>query len=175
MTSIGDLWVASALTMEQEDENLDDFDDQLVGATDGPTEPQYNSVLGLSFEPRARSVSAGRRIAPGNVSLSRDGRPYSLALSANNSTSRFSQYPAIFQNTGLYSPSPAFDFVADVPDAPAALGNPPVGNMLHPIIEGKPVGYEAQEAELSERSLLSQLPLVIIFQVSYLLKEYRVR
>ncbi|KAF8609910.1 hypothetical protein BDV93DRAFT_517136 [Ceratobasidium sp. AG-I] len=168
VTSIGDLWVASALTMEQEDENMDDFEDQLTEAVGGFAEPHYSSALALVLEPRARSVSANRRVAPRNVSLSRDGRPYSLALSANNSTSRFSPYPAIFQNTGLQSPSPAFDMIADAPDAANILGNVSGGNVLQPIIEGKPVGYEAQEAELSKESLFSQLPLVIIFQYGLL-------
>lgn len=159
--------------MEQEDDEIGDFEGQFAtAATGGPTESQQGSAMSgnvaraaSTLEPRARSVSASRRMGPVGASLSRDGRPYSLALSANNSTSRFSPYPAIFQNTGLQSPSPAFDFVVDAHDTTTALGNISNVDVLQPIIEGKPVGYEAQDAELSQGSLFSQLPLVVIFQV----------
>jgi hypothetical protein len=47
-----------------------------------------------------------------------------------------------------------------------ATGNVANVDVLQPIIEGKPVGYELQDSESTTPSFFSQLPLVIIFQVS---------
>ncbi|EUC61676.1 MFS MFS-1 protein [Rhizoctonia solani AG-3 Rhs1AP] len=167
VTSIGDLWVASALTMDVEDDDLGEFDDQ--SAPDGDSSAITSNTVRAApiTEHRARSVSATRRVAlsvEGNT-LARDNRPYSL--SANNSISRLqlNSYPTIFQNTGLRSPSPGFDTL----DASGATGgNLTNVDVLQPIIEGKPVGYESQGSESTIPSLFSQLPLVIIFQYGLL-------
>lgn len=166
VTSIGDLWVASALTMDTEDDDLGEFEDQLSPG-DGSAISANTARPAPITEYRARSVSATRRVAPSGSTMSRDNRPYSLALSANNSTSRLGLYPTIFQNTGLRSPSPAFDFVAGAPDT--CVTSTTNVDVLQPIIEGKPVGYEAQENGSSTPSLFSQLPLIIIFQVGCML------
>ncbi|KDN48944.1 hypothetical protein RSAG8_02297, partial [Rhizoctonia solani AG-8 WAC10335] len=167
VTSMGDLWVASALTMDVEDDDLGEFDDQ--AAPYGDSSAITSNTVGAApiAEHRARSVSATRRVAPsGNGgALSRDNRPYSFSV--NNSVSRLqlNSYPTIFQNTGLRSPSPAFDAFDT---SGVAGGNVVNVDVLQPIIEGKPVGYESQGSESTMPSLFSQLPLVIIFQYGLL-------
>ncbi|CUA68131.1 putative peptide/nitrate transporter At3g43790 [Rhizoctonia solani] len=160
VTSIGDLWVASALTMDAEDDDLGEFDDQ--PAPYGDSSIASNTVRAVPIaEHRTRSVSATRRVA----ALGNDNPPYSLSV--NNSISRlqFNPYPTIFQNTGLRSPSPAFDALDT---SGTAGGNVTNIDILQPIIEGKPVGYESQSSESAIPSLFSQLPLVIIFQYGLL-------
>jgi hypothetical protein len=155
-----------------EDEEVDDSDDRF--AAEGPLESQHVSGISestvraasVSAESRARSVSARRRTVLSGIIPFRNNRPYSLALSANNSVSRFSLYPPILQNTGLRSPSPAFDFPADFPDTSLTPGNASNVDVLQPIIEGKPAGFEAQEVEGGKESVFSQLPLIVIFQAS---------
>ncbi|KAH7341068.1 hypothetical protein B0J17DRAFT_344352 [Rhizoctonia solani] len=169
VTSIGDLWVASALTMEMEDDDPGEFDYQPTPCGDSAAITLNTARAVPIAEHRARSVSATRRVAPlGNGSvLSRDNRPYSHSLSADNSISRLqlNPYPPIFQNTGLRSPSPGFD----APDTSGvAAGNVINVDILQPIIEGKPVGYESQSSESTIPSQFSQLPLVIIFQYGLL-------
>ncbi|CAE6517078.1 unnamed protein product [Rhizoctonia solani] len=169
VTSIGDLWVASALTMDMEDDDLGEFDDQPAPYGDSPAITSSTARAAPITEYRARSVSATRRVAPsGNGSgLARDNQLHTLSLSANNSVSRLqlNSYPVIFQNTGLRSPSPGFD----VPDmSGVAAGNAANVDVLQPIIEGKPVGYESQSSESTTPSLFSQLPLIIIFQYGLL-------
>ncbi|CAE6426909.1 unnamed protein product [Rhizoctonia solani] len=169
VTSIGDLWVASALTMEMEDDDLGEFDDQTAPCGDSAAITVNTARAAPITEHRARSVSAARRVAPlGNGSvLSRDNRSYSLSLSADNGVSRLqlNSNPAIFQNTGLRSPSPGFD-VSDTSGITA--GNATNVDVLQPIIEGKPVGHESQGSESTKPSQFSQLPLVIIFQYGLL-------
>ncbi|CAE6441589.1 unnamed protein product [Rhizoctonia solani] len=167
VTSIGDLWVASALTMDVEDDDLGEFDDQSTPYGDGSAITSNTVRAAPIAEHRARSVSATRRVAPsvnGSI-LARDNRPYSL--SANNSVSRLqlNSYPAIFQNTGLRSPSPGFD---TLDTSGVTGGNVANVDVLQPIIEGKPVGHESQGSESTMPSLFSQLPLVIIFQYGLL-------
>ncbi|KDN48902.1 hypothetical protein RSAG8_02255, partial [Rhizoctonia solani AG-8 WAC10335] len=168
VTSMGDLWVASALTMDVEDDDLCEFDDQPAPYGDSSAITS-NTVGAAPTVERARSVSATRCVAPsGNGgTLSRDNRPYSLSFSVNNSVSRLqlNSYPTIFQNTGLRSPSPAFDAFDT---SGVAGGNVVNVDVLQPIIEGKPVGYESQGSESTMPSLFSQLPLVIIFQYGLL-------
>ncbi|KAG8734812.1 hypothetical protein FRC12_018344 [Ceratobasidium sp. 428] len=173
VASIGDLWVASALTMEVEDE---DAVDPSYCFTSDPTaesalESQHGSAISegtvraRSTEPRARSVSASRRtVRSFGGAPFRTNRPYSLAPSANNSTSRLVSYPAIMHNTGLRSPSPAFDLVSEAPDTSGA----PNVEVLQPIFEGKPIGFEAQGAETGLESVFSHLPLTMIFQYGLL-------
>ncbi|KAJ1309574.1 hypothetical protein OPQ81_006347 [Rhizoctonia solani] len=169
VTSIGDLWVASALTMDMENDDISEFDDQLAlyGDSSASTTVRPAPIT----EHRARSVSATRRVAPsGNGStLSRDNRLYSLSLSVNNSISRLqlNSYPTIFHNSGLRSPSPGFD-VPDTSGVPVGLGNLANVDVLQPIFEGKPVGCESQGSESMTPSMFSQLPLVIIFQYGLL-------
>ncbi|CAE6420800.1 unnamed protein product [Rhizoctonia solani] len=155
VTSIGDLWVASALTMDMDDDDLDDFNDQPGPSGDGSVIPSSSARTAPIKDYRVRSVSATRRVAPaGNgSSLPRDNQLYSLSLSANNS------------NTGLRSPSPGFD----APDMTGIAAFPAANvDVLQPIIEGKPVGYESQDFESTASSFLSQLPLIIIFQYGLL-------
>ncbi|KAF8710772.1 Major Facilitator, partial [Rhizoctonia solani] len=169
VTSIGDLWVASALTMDVDDDDLCDFDDQLAPSMDGPAIPSNSVRAAPITDYRARSASATRRVAPivnGNT-LSRDNRPYSLSLSANNSVSRFrsNSYPTILENTGLRSPSLGLN----APNASGIVaGNGVNIDMLQPIMEGKPVAYDLQGSELAKASFFSQLPLIIIFQYGLL-------
>lgn len=170
MTSIGDLWVASALTMDaEEDEEIDESNDRFASGpgAESALESQHGSTVSgetiraTSVEPRARSVSASRRtVRSFSGAPYRNNRPYSLAPSANNSSSRLvsSSYPAILQNTGLSSPSPVFSFLPDGPDTSGAPN-------LQPIFEGKPAGFEAQEVEPEHESVFPQLPLTMIFQV----------
>ncbi|KAG8746896.1 hypothetical protein FRC10_003067 [Ceratobasidium sp. 414] len=174
VTSIGDLWVASALVMDMdEDEDVEDPNDRIVSGptTEGASESQHGSVISegtvraRSAEPRGRSVSAGRRtVRSDNGAPFRNNHPYSLALSADNNASHLVSYPTILYNTGLRSPSPAFNLVSEAPDA---SGVPNV-DVLQPIFEGKPAGFEAQEVETGEESVFSQLPLTMIFQYGLL-------
>ncbi|KAG9097281.1 hypothetical protein FRC06_007738, partial [Ceratobasidium sp. 370] len=174
VTSIGDLWVASALIMDvEEDEDVEDPNDHFVSGptAEGALESQHGSTIpeeaarARSAEPRARSVSASRRtVRSANGVPFRNNHPYSLALSANNSASHLVPYPAILHNTGLRSPSPAFNLVSEVPGTDGA----PNVDVLQPIFEGKPVGFEAQEVETGEESVFSQLPLAMIFQYGLL-------
>ncbi|KAF8758652.1 Major Facilitator [Rhizoctonia solani] len=169
VTSIGDLWVASALTMDVDDDDLCDFDDQLAPSMDGPAIPSNSVRAAPITDYRARSASATRRVAPtvnGNT-LPRDNRPHSLSLSANNSVSRFrsNSYPTILENTGLRSPSLGLN----APNASGIVaGNVVNIDMLQPIMEGKPVAYDLQGSELAKASFFSQLPLIIIFQYGLL-------
>ncbi|CAE6493275.1 unnamed protein product, partial [Rhizoctonia solani] len=129
---------------DAEDDDLGEFDDQPAPYGDSSDTVRTVPIA----EHRPRSVSATRRVASGNAStLARHNRPYSLSV--NNSVSRlqFNPYPTIFQNTGLRSPSPAYDALDT---SGAAGGNVTNVDILQPIIEGKP------------------LPLVIIFQYGLL-------
>ncbi|CAE7216020.1 unnamed protein product [Rhizoctonia solani] len=168
VTSIGDLWVASALTMDAEDDDLGEFDDQNSHYGDSPAIASNTARAAPIAEHRARSASATRRVAsPGNGNaLPGDNQSYSLSLSANNSVSRLqvNSYPTILQNTGLCSPSPAFDTLDTIGIASGNMANVDV---LQPIIEGKPVD-EPQYSESATPSLFSQLPLVVIFQYGLL-------
>ncbi|ELU44988.1 MFS_1 domain-containing protein [Rhizoctonia solani AG-1 IA] len=154
VTSIGDLWVASALTMDVDDDDLCDFDDQLAPSMDGPAIPSNSVRAAPITDYRARSASATRRVAPtvnGNT-LPRDNRPHSLSLSANNSVSRFrsNSYPTILENTGLRSPSLGLN----APNASGIVaGNVVNIDMLQPIMEGKPVAYDLQGSELAKAKL----------------------
>ncbi|KAG9124286.1 hypothetical protein FRC07_012128 [Ceratobasidium sp. 392] len=174
VSTIGDLWVASALTMDvDEDQDVVDPSDHFTFGPVAETAPesQHGSAISemttraRSAEPRARSVSASRRTVRsiGGAPF-RNNRPYSLVPSANNSASRLVSFPAIMYNTGLRSPSPAFDLVSEAPD-PSGASNVEV---LQPIFEGKPAGFETQEAETGEESVFFQLPLTMIFQYGLL-------
>ncbi|KAG9102144.1 hypothetical protein FS749_014922 [Ceratobasidium sp. UAMH 11750] len=164
VTSIGDLWVASALTMDaEEDEDVEDPNDHFVSAEDA-LESQHSSAISegtaraRSAEPRARSVSASRRtVRSVSGAAFRNHHPHSLALSTNNSTSHLVSYPAILYNTGLRSPSPAFNLISEAPDTSSA----PNVDVLQPIFEGKPAGFEAQQVETGEerKSLYGLLAL----------------
>ncbi|QRV99904.1 major facilitator superfamily transporter [Ceratobasidium sp. AG-Ba] len=173
VSSIGDLWVASALTMDAEEE--EESQDWLASGpgAENTLASQHSSAMSegttraTPLEPRARSVSAGRRtVRSFSAAPYRNTHPYSLALSVDNSSSRLapSSYPAIMQNPGLSSPSPTFSFLPDGPDASGA----PNLDVLQPIIEGKPVGFGTEESDLQQESVLLQLPLTMIFQYGLL-------
>ena len=192
VTNIADLWVAAAMNvdnedpfesddeMESEEEDFDDaeaLDDTESITSSTPTRRGRRSSKNGPNPPRLSFSQQGRYSQLGDPRFPSSARPipqrqssFSQPLDGTPNSRRFSNVPAIFAHPGVKTP-PA------VVDAQQLLSRTdtlevPSGE-LAPILESRRVSQVDPDVDLEASlekppSLMSQLPLAIIFQYGLL-------
>lgn len=166
VTNIADLWVASAMNVDNDEPFEPEHDLDMNPNSDFIEHEDISSPVTSSPVQRGRSI--GRDITtPGSpgyrssvMAFSRSSRTQ-LGSPGLDGASFTLRPPTIFSHSGVRTPS-------TVLEAQARIQEPNGDNTLLPIIEhGQPVAE--MEASLGEPpSLASQLPLVVIFQYGLL-------
>ncbi|CAE6469893.1 unnamed protein product [Rhizoctonia solani] len=190
VANMTDLWVAAAITVDNE-EVFEDWDSDL---SDDDTRPQASADASPSqFSPGQQPSSSSRRPSssrrsythspsrPGTLAPSHMGTSLGARLSSTpvRRASSVSGRPTIFANTGLddhgytYAPSIHADQIS--------LSVATEGGSLAPIMEARTASTVSEPTERGETTMaplvvveerspnvLSQLPLVIIFQYGLL-------
>ncbi|KAI0087355.1 hypothetical protein BDY19DRAFT_247311 [Irpex rosettiformis] len=187
VTNIADLWVAAAINVDNEDPFESEDEDRLDGEDgDGDLDETENFASGQlsrrnqflrkpSFGPSVRSAVAGSPLRPSTL-IPRDSsihRSQSVTSPSDvpspGPARRFSTtIPGIFSHTGVRTPPAVVEaqkllaLADEVEDAGQET--------LFPIREGsRPIEPDTEpDISLKEPSLMSQLPLMIIFQYGIL-------
>ncbi|KZT60935.1 major facilitator superfamily MFS-1 [Calocera cornea HHB12733] len=166
VTSMGDLWVASALNTETEqvfDETPADSDEEETSLAPPEIGTASRQVSGSNFGRFATihtDSPRGDRAAVSGSTLRRFSTVHADSPRGERRFSVSSAMPSILNNTGLVEP-------------PATMGaaDPFVDTSLQPIVEGQ-VARSEQHTPVVEApppgGLWSNLPLVIIFQYGML-------
>ncbi|KAF7318868.1 Histone H2B [Mycena chlorophos] len=164
VTSIADLWVASAMNVDNDDSP---FEDDWEGESDGEQTAEA-AEAGESSQPsrdRRPSAETGRLGSPRRPSAP-GARPIGLrqpsftqGLDASLGARRFSTVPSIFSHSGVKTP-PA---MLDAQQLLEADG-------LEPILESRQASEHDVEAALDPPppSIMSQLPILVIVQYGIL-------
>ncbi|KAF7316344.1 Histone H2B [Mycena indigotica] len=175
VTSIADLWVASALNVDNDDPFEDDWEGDSNDEADPGDNPEENT---LTPERRASRASARRPSASTSVHPNRLGSPrspsgqsprpvavrqssFTQTLDGSLGARRFSTVPSIFSHSGVRTPPAMLD-------AQQLLQTETDG--LEPIFESRQSSEHDAEAALEPPppSLMSMLPILVIVQYGIL-------
>ncbi|CAE6422942.1 unnamed protein product, partial [Rhizoctonia solani] len=192
VTNMTDLWVAAAITADNE-EVFEDWDSD-VADSDDDAQPRTSTDASPShLSPGERQPSYSRRPSssrrsytrspsrPGTFASSHMGTSLGARLSSTPArrASSVSSRPGIFSNTGL--DDHGYTYTTSIPMDQASISIATEAGTLAPIMEGRTASSASEPTEqagstiaplviVEERppSAISQLPLVIIFQYGLL-------
>ncbi|KAF8679442.1 Major Facilitator [Rhizoctonia solani] len=192
VTNMTDLWVAAAITADNE-QVFEDWDSDGAGSDDD-ARPRISADASPShLSPGERQPSSSRRPSSSQRSYTRSpSRPGTFAsshmgtsLGARMSSvparraSSVSSRPAIFANTGL--DDHGYAYATSIPMDQASISVATEAGTLAPIMEGRTASSASEPTEQADSTItplviveerpssaISQLPLVIIFQYGLL-------
>ncbi|KAJ1311418.1 hypothetical protein OPQ81_009908 [Rhizoctonia solani] len=191
VTNITDLWVAAAITADNE-EVFDDWESDHSGSDDD-TRPQASTDSSASQispgqqQPSSRRPSSSRRSytrspsRQGAFASSHMGTSLGARLSSTpvRRASSVSGRPTIFTNTGL--DDHGYAYTTSIPADQVSISVATEAGTLAPIMEARTASSTSEPTEQGESTMvplvvveerphgvLSQLPLVIIFQYGLL-------